>query len=562
MTSQNSSSGGNGDLISTLSATEKIAICAFIFCLVTACSLKMVYCCHCMKKYAKMDPPAFLDVFLFFQRIFDLLTDILVCYSIYDSNANNAYTYVYASMGFVMLPFIASVLISVYHIVFKWNDKCNKKMSANYLTHHRITDYLNNYKYFLILISTLTCDFYCAINLIQSKLFFLHIFNLQLSSSEKQSLIIWKFIGQTLCENIPQMIIQILLLSNNNGNYATGHIILIVVSLIFSVLSIISQIVLFLVELNNILVEYNSHVTQITTFNVKMPLHSANFKSQHQFIHEKIQLVLRNSFLKSHNISDYFNRSDIRLKHCVYYIDKSDLISKRKIDVYFELNVACYNDPNYLIRDTIESTLNNLRKINSQFYKQTVQGIKQSLGLQKLRIGQEFQILSRKTEDKTYKNRVLLRLSIWRGAVVSKMASINPDLANTASKDEAVAVELAVELAPKPIPNLNILTTAGKDDQDDVDDDRDPSIQIVFQRGEIGRTSTDVHNELQIEGDEGDEGDEGTKQTNYKIDKTHKATYNEDINITSGDTTKIGGEKAALTMTETTQSDGDSECEL
>ena len=141
---------------------------------------------------------------------------------------------------------------------------------------------------------------------------------------------------QTMCENIPQVIIQILYLTQSaksSNSYANDKSFVIVLSLGFSVISILSQIVMFLVELNNILVEYNKHVTYITNFEIKMTLHSPHFKSQHQFIHNKIERVLRNSFLKCSVIGDLMNRKDITLKHCVYYIDTSNLKSKRKIKI-------------------------------------------------------------------------------------------------------------------------------------------------------------------------------------------------------------------------------------
>ena len=123
----------------------------------------------------------------------DVFTDILVCYSIYLANeANKEYAkYFYASILFVVLPLTVSLSITFYHIYYKWNDQKMKKTT-------RISNYLHNYKYVLILTAIISCDFYSAINLARSKLFCLQMFNLQLKSNEQRSLIIWKFLNQTL----------------------------------------------------------------------------------------------------------------------------------------------------------------------------------------------------------------------------------------------------------------------------------------------------------------------------------------------------------------------------
>lgn len=433
-------------------------IVSFVCAIVVICALKIMY--QQMKTYENVDKPNFSCLIKLVQRIFDLMTDILVCYTMYRCNNNQFDEYVYASVSFIFIPMVASITITIYHVCFKWNENFNTKMSDKYTNHNRIMKYMNDYQYFIFLISIICCDFYCAIRLAQSKLFCLQIFNLQLKSSEKRSLIVWKFINQTLCENIPQMIIQILYLTNtsNGMDEIENDSLLIVLSLFLSIISILSQIVLFLIELNNILIEYNSFVQHITYFDVKISLQSPQFRYKHQFMHSKVNKVLRNSLSKDKDLSELFNRQDIKLNHCVYYIDNTHLKSKQKIYVYFEVNAACYNDSDSKIRHKIALKLNELGDSNCILHEQALHRFKVLFGVNTLEIGKDCEIMSQKRINKEYNNGTLLQLSIWRGVVTTKIESITPGfITNRTQKD----LEFQLRLPPKPLPNLIYSASSG-----------------------------------------------------------------------------------------------------
>ena len=63
-------------------------------------------------------------------------------------------------------------------------------MAIQQPVHRRIIDYLQKYKMFLVLLSVILGDFYSAVNLAKSRLLYVQLFNLQLTLSEKQHLII------------------------------------------------------------------------------------------------------------------------------------------------------------------------------------------------------------------------------------------------------------------------------------------------------------------------------------------------------------------------------------
>ena len=495
----------------------------FVFCLFVLFFFTIVYGCACTNKYNKVDRPNFSSIFQIFHRIFDLFTDILALYSIYIANENNNIyqKYVYSSFAFLVLPFVVSITITIYHIHFKWNESYNTNMKKKYLTHYRITNYISKYDYFVFLMSIITCDFYCSINLCQSKLFCSQIFNLQLTLSEKQSLIIWKFINQTLSESIPQIVIQLLFLhETTTGNsdhdtnvyYDDGQYMIIVTSLIFSMVSILYQIALFLIELNNILIKHNRNVTKISNFNVKMTLRSSYFRSQHQFIHNKISKSLRNTFLKCNDICDLLNRKDVILTDNVYFIDNCHLKPKQKLYVFFKVNFACFNDNNYKIRDTVTLTLNKLGNNSTKFHQYTLHGIKTLLELKKLQIVMhETQIVSSETIDKEYQNGALEKLSVWRGDIVTNtnktpigdVITRAGRVFSNGTKNNDFDQLMKMKLPEKPKANLS-RTPSGSNysDNNNNTNGNKADYGYVGNVQQTGERKSTIMSELQIEGDQ------------------------------------------------------------
>ena len=370
-----------------------------------------------IKKYQSIDNPRFTSLFQFVHRIFDLVTDILVCYSIY---LRNDMSYFYASVLFVILPLIVAIMAISYHLIFKWNEKHNAYLSIEYPAPERITNYLQKYKILLFIFTIISFDVYSSINLAQCRIFCLESLNLQLKPSEKHSFISWKFINQTLCENIPQIIIQVLYVSNtdiddniNNGIFLIG------ISLILSIMSIISQTVIFLVQMNNILVKYNSHVTLITDFETKITLHSPYFQDKHQFIHDKIEQSLKNTCLKTNEIHDLMTRSDVSLNHYVYYITKH-FQSKYKLVVYFTTRLTCYNDRSNTIHDTILSYLGELNNNSSIFQQNFLHGIRTLTGCKKIKCSNEFEIFKEEAINPMLKGDIWRKITNWHQGIANR----------------------------------------------------------------------------------------------------------------------------------------------
>ena len=201
-------------------------------------------------------------------------------------------------------------------IKFKRNSKPNNNVFSRYPASQRIIEYFDKHWISLLLWCILSFNFYSGITLAQSKICCLSMFHLQLKHKEYESLAIVKFTNGTLCEDIGQIIIQILYLQ-----HIDEHSLLIYISLTFSMFSILSQTTIFLTQLNNILIEYNKHVTQIISFDVKITLHCSYLQRKHEYTNTFIEKSLTNAFTTSDESETRSDRGDVNVKYQVYYID-------------------------------------------------------------------------------------------------------------------------------------------------------------------------------------------------------------------------------------------------
>ena len=378
-------------------------------------------------RYQHTDMPNLSYAIQFVFQIIDVLSDVSVAELMY---INDDFEYFYLALIFLILPLIISVSCLFYFKFYQWNLKSNKKMSENYAVPQRITKYFDKYWILLLLWCILSCNFYSAITLSQCKIFCLSMFNLQLKNKEYESLAIIKFINCTICENIGQIILQIFYLQ-----HIGDHSLLVYISLTFSLFSILSQIVIFLTQLNNILIEYNKHVTQILSFDVKIQLFCNKFKSKHEFTNKSIERSLINAFNLSDENDKWSDRGDINVKHEVFFIDGSELKDNDLMDIYFNTTISCYNDVDSIVRNALELTINQLAtNQDSKVQKQFLNNIKYCFGFKKKKfkiktkikmIENEFKIINKTLIDKEFKNGVLSRLSIWRAAVADTLPSIN-----------------------------------------------------------------------------------------------------------------------------------------
>ena len=170
----------------------------------------------------------FLPIVRFFQNFADFWTDVLLAYIMYLQNVNS-YLYIFAFI-FVIVPFLLSCIIGLYWIL-KWK----RWKEDNPI---RLIEYLDRYEIFLCCLTVLG-NFYCAVQLCRSKLFYKQFFNFPLRNKEYKELHHYRFVNVILLENIPQFFIQIFYLLSNDSNNTS---IVVYLSLMFTIISLLVSI--------------------------------------------------------------------------------------------------------------------------------------------------------------------------------------------------------------------------------------------------------------------------------------------------------------------------------
>ena len=470
---------------SGLNNVQQIGFLIVIVAYVIILLIRLIY--RTIPRYQNTDMPYFGYVVKFIFQMMDVLSDISVAELMY---INDDLEYFYLTMTFIILPLIIAIFCLFYFKFYEWNLKSNKKMSQKYAVSQRIANYFDKYWILVLVWCILSCNFYSAIALSQCKIFCLSMFNLQLKRKEYESLAIIKFINCTICENIGQIMIQIFYLQHIND-----HSLLVYISLVFSVFSILSQIVIFLTQLNNILIEYNKHVTQILSFDIKIQLSCHRLKAKHEFSNELIEKSLINAFNMSQKSDKWNDRGDITVKHEVYFIDGCKLEANHSMDVYFNTTISCYNDTDSAVRDALESTIYQLAtNQHSKVQKQFLNNVKFCFGFHhssssrkkkrniKIKIiSNQFKIIDKKLIDKEFQNGFLSRLSVWRSAVVDTLPTINlqfyqlriPQQPKVSANNIVQLAHVTNDRGVTPASRSPSSTIGGVDNMHDDDDDDD-----------------------------------------------------------------------------------------
>ena len=141
-----------------------------------------------LQKFQGGDKIKFTNIIAYIHSAFDFWTDLSFCYLLYLRCYLKLFVFAFI---FTMASFVVSLIFIVYWI-YKWRLMTTQQLQ-------RIRDYLKQYSVVLILL-TVFGDFYSAVLLVRSKLFYADVFNFSLKESEMDQLIVFKFINITLLE--------------------------------------------------------------------------------------------------------------------------------------------------------------------------------------------------------------------------------------------------------------------------------------------------------------------------------------------------------------------------
>lgn len=297
------------------------------------------------------DKPKYTSLVKYIHSVIDLWTDFLFVYAMYLKQESN---YFYSSLVFAILPQLFSAFSVVYWI-YRWDTMTT-------VVPQRISDYLHKYSTTVLILFTIFGDFGSATQLAQSKLFFWQRFNFQLTKSENNKLYIWKFFGTTILENLPQLCIQTSYVWTASNMDNTVEL-LVVFSIIVTCLSLLFSISTTAVTLLKVIMEYNKHVTSVTTMGSKFVINCNYFQKRHGFTHYIIEKCILDAIRNADNSNLFIDRSDIRLDIQVFYIhNRMPLVPQ--MNVYFQTVLTCYN------ADHNEKSLKIISKCISNFGKQ------------------------------------------------------------------------------------------------------------------------------------------------------------------------------------------------
>ena len=278
--------------------------------------------------YRGSDEANYSSIWLFFQTIGDVISDVLFAVILYLQNEIMLFS---AAAACTSLAYIISCIIGIYWME-RWRNR--QEMTG------RLNKYLSQYdSIFVVLI--VICDFYAAIELLRSKLFHFDVFNLPLKKKEYFVLKNIKFINIVVLENIPQFIIQIIYVVTTDKNKITPIVFL---SMAFSVLSILLLVMSEISRLCQLCrpkqTKYSDKILIGSCLTIKSPL----LRQHHAFSNKKIESCILDVFEHSKNvrISNLFTRSDISVDIECFYINQS-IRSLQMMKAYFEITILAYD---------------------------------------------------------------------------------------------------------------------------------------------------------------------------------------------------------------------------
>ena len=200
----------------------------------------------------------------------------------------------YYALFFTLMPHLLSNIIAMY-----W---------MHYVRTHIIytSKYVNSYDW-MIVITSVFFGFYTSIELCQSRLFYLDMFNLQFKKEIGKKLYKFRFVNSVILENLPQVIIQIMHI-NDHGIDMISFI-----SMIFSFTSIMHHVFLSLSRWtrsdSNSSSSSSSSSSNLSIFkyNFKFQISHPEITKYHKFTHKKLSKLFGKVFgIDYDNVEVYY----------------------------------------------------------------------------------------------------------------------------------------------------------------------------------------------------------------------------------------------------------------
>ena len=281
------------------------------------------------------DSVRYLAIGKFFLQLSDLFTDIFFNVILYLENRMAILTYI--SISSLSISYFGSICICVLWLVrWKgWQDHVAE----------RLHNYLNSYASLLIGLTILS-NFYVAVDLLRSKLFYHKAFYFPLTKYEYEKLNRYRFVNITLCENFTQFVVQIVYLMNHDLSQVNSIIFL---SVIFSVFSIFFSLMKCCVNdgQSQTKLSLENKFGEKLVIDGNFTIECEKFLYFHAFSHNKIGQCLKHFLNTEMDLSiggiTTIRRNDISLSCEVYYIENI-IHLQNQLKVYFLVQVLHFKN--------------------------------------------------------------------------------------------------------------------------------------------------------------------------------------------------------------------------
>ena len=149
-----------------------------------------------------------------------------------DEELLSTHKWILLSFGtlFIILPVIAN-LIQLHHEIQEW--------MRNTYSQHTVQPWIQSHLRFLYMLSILCGSAFAAVNICNSNLFHLSIFNMGLNKRQKATFKNERLLSNVILENIPQLILQMIFLILTVGSSISS---ITLIAMIFSIISMLSTI--------------------------------------------------------------------------------------------------------------------------------------------------------------------------------------------------------------------------------------------------------------------------------------------------------------------------------
>ena len=205
----------------------------------------------------------------------------------------------------------------------------------------RLAQYFHKYELLIIYPMTVLAGFYSTIDLCQSRLCYLQMFNLQLKQSEKQWLRNFRFINVVLLEDIPQFIIQLLYLTIKQDS--NNSVSIVYVSMAFSVLSIIAASLSQISRVCDICFHKSNKFLHKTVITGLLIVTSDDLRRYHGFTNSAIGNCIFDVLNTCKDSQLWKMKAGIELLVQVYYI-QSYIKSLNHFEAYFSVQLLTVLD--------------------------------------------------------------------------------------------------------------------------------------------------------------------------------------------------------------------------